>query len=393
MDLWTPLSIRALGFGEYALASPSRANPDSDNANTPIKPNGTTLTPPKALITGITGQDGSYLAEFLLSKGYQVHGLIRRASAFNTQRIDHLYQDSRERGARLFLHYGDLTRAERIADLIERLRPDEIYNLAAQSHVRVSFDMPEYTGDVSGLGAARMLEALIRSGVPAKFYQASSSEMFGDAPAPQNEDTPFRPRSPYACAKAYAHWMARVYREGYGAFAVNGVLFNHESPRRGRTFVTRKITRGIADIMAGRQEHLYLGNLDAKRDWGYAPEYVAFMWRMLQDDSADDYVIGSGESHSVREFLEAAFGYAGLDWRSRVKYDERYARRVEVDELAADSAKARERLGWNPKIGFDALVKIMVDADMEGAGLKPPGEGEAALRAAGIDEWSAGGAM
>ena len=347
---------------------------------------------PKALITGITGQDGSYLAEFLLSKGYEVHGLIRRSSAFNTQRIDHLYQDSRDAGARLFLHYGDMTRVERIADLIERLRPDEIYNLAAQSHVRVSFDMPEYTGDVTGLGATRMLEALIRSGVPAKFYQASSSEMFGDAPPPQNEDTPFRPQSPYACAKAYAHWMTRVYREGYGAFAVNGVMFNHESPRRGRTFVTRKITRAIADMMAGRQEFLYLGNLDAKRDWGYAPEYVACMWRMLQTDAADDYAIGSGESHSVREFLEAAFDYAGLDVKSRVKYDERYARRVEVDELAADSSKARETLGWNPKIDFGALVKIMVDADIEAVGLEPPGEGRAALRAAGVDDWSAGGA-
>ena len=347
---------------------------------------------PKALITGITGQDGSYLAEFLLSKGYEVHGVIRRASAFNTQRIDHLYQDSHGTGTRLFLHYGDMARLERIAELMENLRPDEIYNLAAQSHVRVSFDMPEYTGDIAGLGAARMLEALMKSGVPAKFYQASSSEMFGDAPPPQNEDTPFRPRSPYACAKAYAHWMTRLYREGYGAFAVNGIMFNHESPRRGRTFVTRKITRGIADILAGRQEYLYLGNLDAKRDWGYAPEYVAFMWRTLQADAADDYVFGSGESHTVREFLEAAFDYAGLDWRSRVKYDERYARRLEVEELAADSAKARERLGWNPKIGFDALVKIMVDADLEGAGLEPPGEGAAALRAAGIDEWSARGA-
>ena len=350
------------------------------------------MTTPKALITGITGQDGSYLAEFLLSKGYEVHGLIRRSSAFGTQRIDHLYRDSRRSGTRLFLHYGDMSRLERVSDLIQSLRPDEIYNLAAQSHVRVSFDMPEYTADVIGLGSTRLLEALVGSGVPAKFYQASSSEMFGDAPPPQNEETPFRPRSPYACAKTYAHWMTRVYREGYGAFACNGVMFNHESPRRGRTFVTRKITRGIADIMAGRQKHLYLGNLDAKRDWGYAPEYVAFMWRMLQTDAADDYVVGSGETHSVREFLEAAFDYAGLDWRSRVKYDERYARPVEVDELAADATKARERLGWNPKIGFDALVKIMVDADMEDAGLEPPGEGRAALRAARVDEWSAGGA-
>lgn len=353
-------------------------------------PKGSELTP-KALITGITGQDGSYLAEFLLSKGYEVHGVIRRSSSFNTQRLNRVYRDSRERGARLFLHYDDMARLERISDLISRLRPDEIYNLAAQSHVRVSFDMPEYTSDVTGLGAVRLLDAVVKSGVPARFYQASSSEMFGDAPPPQNEDTPFRPRSPYACAKAYAHWMTRAYREGYGVFACNGIMFNHESPRRGRTFVTRKITRGIADIIAGKQKHLYLGNLDARRDWGYAPEYAALMWRILNQDAADDYAIGSGESHSVREFLEASFDYAGLDWRRHVKYDERYLRPSEVDELAADSAKARERLGWNPKIDFAALVKIMVDADMEDAGLTPPGEGNAALAAAGVDEWSARG--
>ena len=349
------------------------------------------MTTPKALITGITGQDGSYLTEFLLSKGYEVHGLIRRSSAVNTQRIDHIRQDRSRSGARLFLHYGDMSRLESVSDMIRSLRPDEIYNLAAQSQVGVSFEMPEYTADVVGLGLTRLLGALVQSGVPAKFYQASTSEMFGDSPPPQNEDTPLRPRNPYACAKAYAYWMTRLYRDGYGAFACNGVMFNHESPRRGRTFVTRKITRGIADIMAGRQKRLYLGNLDAKRDWGYAPEYVVYMWRILQTDAADDYVIGSGESHTVREFLEAAFDYVGLDMKSRVKYDERFARPLEVDELAADSTKARERLGWNPKIGFEALVKIMVDADMEDAGLEPPGEGRAALRAAGVDEWSAGG--
>ena len=350
------------------------------------------MTTPKALITGITGQDGSYLTEFLLSKGYEVHGLIRRSSAVNTQRIDHIRQDRSRSGARLFLHYGDMSRLERVSDLIRSLRPDEIYNLAAQSQVGVSFDMPEYTADVVGLGLTRLLGALVRSGVPAKFYQASTSEMFGDAPPPQNENTPLRPRNPYACAKAYAYWMTRVYRDGYGAFACNGIMFNHESPRRGRTFVTRKITRGIAEIMSGRRKHLYLGNLDARRDWGYAPEYVAYMWRILQLDAPGDYVVGSGESHSVREFMEAAFDYAGLDWRSRVKQDESYKRPLVVDELAADSAKARERLGWNPKIDFKTLVKIMVDADMEDAGLEPPGEGQAALRAARVDEWSAGGA-
>ena len=350
------------------------------------------MTTPKALITGITGQDGSYLAEFLLSKGYEVHGLIRRSSAVNTQRIDHIRGDPSRSGARLFLHYADMSRLEGVSDLLRTLSPDEIYNLAAQSQVGISFDMPEYTADVVGLGLTRLLGALVRSGVSAKFYQASTSEMFGDAPPPQNENTPLRPRNPYACAKAYAYWMTRVYRDGYGAFVCNGIMFNHESPRRGRAFVTRKITRGIADIMAGRQEFLRVGNLDAKRDWGYAPEYVAYMWRMLQQDAADDYVAGSGQSHSVREFLEAAFDYAGLDWKSRVKYDERYKRPLDVDELAADSTKARERLGWNPKIGFETLVKIMVDADMKDAGLEPPGEGLAALRAARIAEWSAGGA-
>ena len=349
------------------------------------------MTTPKALITGITGQDGSYLAEFLLSKGYEVHGLIRRSSAVNTQRIDHLRGDPSRSGARLFLHYADMSRLEGVSDLLRALRPDEIYNLAAQSQVGVSFDMPEYTADVVGLGLTRLLGALVRSGVSAKFYQASTSEMFGDAPPPQNENTPLRPRNPYACAKAYAYWMTRVYRDGYGAFVCNGIMFNHESPRRGRAFVTRKITRGIADILAGRQDFLRIGNIDAKRDWGYAPEYVACMWRILQQDAADDYVAGSGQSHSVREFLEAAFDYAGLDWKSRVKYDERYKRPLDVDELAADSTKARERLGWNPKIGFETLVKIMVDADMESAGLEPPGEGLAALRTARIDEWSAWG--
>jgi len=333
----------------------------------------------RALITGITGQDGSYLAEFLLAKGYEVHGLIRRASTFNTGRIDHIYQDPHEPDARLFLHYGDLSNSEQLANLIYNIQPDEIYHLGAQSHVRVSFDMPEYTGDVTGLGTTRILEAIRRSGIKTKFYQASSSEMFGNSPPPQNENTPFRPRSPYACAKVYAYWMTRIYREGYGLFACNGILFNHESPRRGETFVTRKITRAIANILAGRQKKLYLGNLKAKRDWGYAPEYVEAMWLMLQQEKPDDYVIGTGEAHSVQEFVEEAFSYVDLDWREYVEIDPRYFRPTEVEFLLADASKAREELGWEPKITFRELVRIMVDADMEAVGLKPIGEGKKIL--------------
>lgn len=329
-----------------------------------------------ALITGITGQDGSYLAELLLSKGYEVHGLIRRTSTFNTDRINHIYQDPHDPNAKLFLHYGDLANMEQLSNLIYNERPDEIYHLGAQSHVRVSFDMPEYTGDVTGLGTTRILETIRRSGIKTKFYQASSSEMFGAAPPPQSEDTPFKPRSPYACAKVYAYWMTSNYREGYGLFACNGILFNHESPRRGETFVTRKITRAIANIIAGKQAKLYLGNLAAKRDWGYAPEYVEAMWLMLQQDSPEDYVIGTGEAHSVQEFLEEAFSYAGMDWQGYVEIDPRYFRPTEVEFLLADPTKAKKKLGWEPKVTFKELVKIMVDADMEAIGLKPVGEGK-----------------
>ncbi|MFC2066165.1 GDP-mannose 4,6-dehydratase [Chloroflexota bacterium] len=339
----------------------------------------------KAFITGITGQDGSYLAELLLSKGYEVHGLIRRASTFNTSRIDHLYMDPHQAGHRLLLYYGDLSDGSQLTNLIYSIQPDEIYHLGAQSHVRVSFDMPEYTGDITGLGVTRILEAVRRSGVKARFYQASSSEMFGAALPPQSESTPFQPRSPYAAAKAYAYWMTVNYREGYGLFASNGILFNHESPRRGQTFVTRKITRAIAEIKANRQQHLYLGNLEAKRDWGYAPEYVEAMWLMLQQEKPDDYVIGTGETHSVEEFLKEAFGYVGLDWRERVKIDQRYFRPTETGTLIADPSKARKELGWNPKIAFKELVRIMVDADMEVVGLSPVGEGKDILHRNGLD--------
>lgn len=330
----------------------------------------------RALITGITGQDGSYLAELLLSKGYEVHGLIRRASTFNTARIDHLYRDPHEPEVQLFLHYGDLSNSEQLANLIYNIRPDEIYHLGAQSHVRVSFDMPEYTGDISGLGTIRVLEAVRRSGITTRFYQASSSEMFGLAPAPQNERTPFYPRSPYAAAKAYAYWITTNYREGYRMWACNGILFNHESPRRGETFVTRKITKGLAGIRVGRQKKLYLGNLDARRDWGYAPEYVESMWLMMQQDDPQDYVLGTGEAHSVRDFLEEAFGYSGLDWRDYVEIDPRYFRPTEVELLVADASKARQQLGWEPKVHFKELIRIMVDADLEAVGLNPVGEGK-----------------
>jgi GDPmannose 4,6-dehydratase len=335
----------------------------------------------KALITGITGQDGSYLAELLLSKGYEVHGLIRRSSTFNTRRIDHLYHDPHGNGedVRLYLHYGDISGSGNLTELVYSIRPDEIYHLAAQSHVRVSFDMPEYTGDVTGLGTIRLLEAIRKSGIQARFYQASSSEMFGCATPPQSEATPFIPQSPYAAAKLYSYWVTRNYREGYQMFASNGILFNHESPRRGETFVTRKITRALAAIMAGKQQYLYLGNLDAKRDWGYAPDYVAAMWKMLQHDAADDFVVATGEAHSVREFLDEAFGYVGLDWNDYVKIDQRYFRPTEVDYLLGDSTKARKALNWEPRVYFKDLVKVMVDADLEVIGLKSPGEGRRIL--------------
>jgi GDPmannose 4,6-dehydratase len=319
----------------------------------------------RALITGITGQDGSYLAELLLAKGYEVHGIIRRASTFNTGRIDALYRDPHVNGVRLFLHYGDIADSTNMIKLLYRLRPDEVYHLAAQSHVRVSFDIPEYTGDVTALGTTRILEAIRETGVNSRFYQASSSEMFGKVQeVPQRETTPFYPRSPYAAAKLYAHWLAVNYRESYGVFACSGILFNHESPRRGETFVTRKITRAVAAIKAGLQDELYLGNLEARRDWGYAPEYVEAMWRMLQEDTPDDYVIATGETHSVREFLEEAFSYVGLDWQKYVKIDSRYLRPAEVDLLVGDASKAKKALGWQPSVGFQTLVRLMVDADM-----------------------------
>ena len=319
----------------------------------------------KALITGITGQDGSYLAELLLSKGYEVHGIIRRASSFNTARVDHLYTDPHINGVRLFLHYGDIADSTNLIKLLYRIQPDEIYHLAAQSHVRVSFDIPEYTGDVTGIGTIRILEAIRETGLKSKFYQASSSEMFGKVrETPQSELTPFYPRSPYGAAKVYAYWVTVNYREAYGMFAANGILFNHESPRRGETFVTRKITRAVARIKANLQDKLYLGNLDAKRDWGYAREYVEAMWLMMQQDEPDDYVIATGETHSVREFLTEAFSYADLDWRDYVEIDPKYLRPAEVELLVGDASKARQALGWEPKVTFKDLVRIMVDADM-----------------------------
>lgn len=388
----------------------------------------------KALITGITGQDGSYLAEFLLSKGYEVHGLIRRASTFNTGRIDHIYSDPHSEGARLFLHHGDLSDSGQLINLIYNIQPNEIYHLGAQSHVRVSFDTPEYTGDITGLGTTRLLEAIRRSGIKTKYYQASSSELFGASPPPQSEKTPFYPRSPYAAAKLYSYWMTINYREAYNLFACNGILFNHESPRRGETFVTRKITRALANILAGNQKRLYLGNLNAKRDWGFAPEYVEMMWLMLQQDTPDDYVVGTGESHSVREFVEIAFSYAGieLEWKGSginekgiiksvnrksiteskypisrpsnpdsrystfdsrttipdiregdvvIEIDPRYFRPTEVEHLQADITKARQQLNWQPRVTFSELVKIMVDYDLKMVGIEPPGEGIATCQA------------
>ncbi len=334
----------------------------------------------KALITGITGQDGSYLAEFLLSKGYEIHGIIRRASTFNTSRIDHIYIDPHKPEARLFLHYGDLSDSEQISNIIYNIKPDEIYHLGAQSHVRVSFDVPEYTGNVTALGTARILEAIRRSGNKIKFYQASSSEMFGASKPPQNEDTPFKPRSPYACAKVYAYWMVVNYRQGYNIFACNGILFNHESPRRGETFISHKITRAIAAIVAKNQDYLYLGNLEAKRDWGYAPEYVEIMWKMLQYNTSLDTVLGTGENHSVKEFVQEAFSYVSLEWERYIKIDPRYLRPTDVRELIADSTKAKKVLSWQPKIKFRELVRIMIDADMRKAGLKPIGEGDQILQ-------------
>ncbi|MEI0843412.1 GDP-mannose 4,6-dehydratase [Brachyspira pilosicoli] len=324
----------------------------------------------KALITGITGQDGSYLAELLLEKGYEVHGIIRRSSSFNTERIDHLYSDPHINDVRMFLHYGDLSDSSNLSRLLEKIQPDEIYNLAAQSHVRVSFDMPEYTADVVGLGTIRILDAIKETHIKTKFYQASTSELYGKVvETPQTEKTPFYPRSPYACAKLYSYWITVNYRESYDMYACNGILFNHESPRRGETFVTKKITHAIAKILNKEQDKLYLGNLDAKRDWGYAKDYVEAMWLMLQQEKADDYVIATGETHSVKEFLDEAFGLVGLDWKKYVEIDARYYRPAEVDLLLGDPTKAKEKLGWKPKTTFKELVKIMLEYDLNSVGL------------------------
>jgi GDPmannose 4,6-dehydratase len=319
-----------------------------------------------ALITGITGQDGSYLAELLLSKGYQVHGLVRRSSSFNTERINHLYRDRHDPESRLFLHYGDLSDASALSNLLRSIKPNEIYNLGAQSHVRVSFEIPEYTGDITGLGSARLLEAIRDVGIAPRFYQASSSELYGKVvETPQRETTPFHPRSPYAAAKAYAYYMTLNYREAYGMFAVNGILFNHESPRRGETFVTRKITRALGRIKHGLQDKLYLGNLDARRDWGFAGDYVYAMWLMLQAEQPEDFVIATGETHSVREFLDLAARYADVDLDGRIEQDPRYLRPAEVDLLLGDASRAREKLGWKPRVSFPELVKMMVESDLE----------------------------
>lgn len=331
----------------------------------------------RALITGITGQDGSYLSELLLEQGYEVHGIIRRTSTFNTDRIDHIYEDPHKEGVRLFLHYGDLTDGTTLRRILEETQPTEIYNLGAQSHVRVSFDSPEYTVDAVGMGTLRLLEAIRdyqkRTGIEVRFYQAGSSEMFGLVQeVPQKENTPFYPRSPYACAKVYAHWQTVNYRESYNLFACNGILFNHESPRRGETFVTRKITRAIARIVAGKQKKLYMGNLDAKRDWGYAKDYVRAMWLMLQQPQPDDYVIATGETHSVREFLELAFSYVNLNWQDHIEFDERYLRPAEVELLIGDPTKAQQKLGWEPSVTFEQLVALMVEADLKALGQESP---------------------
>lgn len=340
----------------------------------------------KALITGITGQDGSYLAELLLAKGYEVHGLIRRSSTFNTARIDHLYQDPHEPDARLFLHFGDLSDGARLVTLVSSIDPDEVYNLAAQSHVRVSFDEPEHTGDTTGIGSIRLLEAVRLAGIKCRFYQASSSEMFGASPPPQNEDTLFYPRSPYGAAKVYSYWVTRNYREAYDMFAVNGILFNHESPRRGETFVTRKVTRAAARIRAGVEQYIYMGNLDAVRDWGYAPEYVEGMWRMLQADQPDDYVLATGGNYSVKDFLVTAFEHAGLDWEKHVKFDDRYLRPTEVDALIGDAGKAERALGWKPQIHAPDLARIMVDADIAALDC----EGQPWIDKPLVDGWASG---
>lgn len=331
----------------------------------------------RALITGITGQDGSYLSEFLLAQGYEVHGIIRRTSTFNTDRIDHIYEDPHKDGVRLFLHYGDLTDGTTLRRILEEVKPTEIYNLGSQSHVRVSFDSPEYTVDSVGMGTLRLLEAIRdyqhRTGIEVRFYQAGSSEMYGLVQeVPQKETTPFYPRSPYACAKVYAHWQTVNYRESYDLFACNGILFNHESPRRGETFVTRKITRAVARIVAGKQKKIYMGNLDAKRDWGYAKDYVKAMWLMLQQEKPDDYVIATGETHSVREFLDLAFGYVNLNWQDYVEFDDRYLRPAEVELLIGDSTKAQQKLGWKPSVTFEQLVGLMVEADLKALGQTSP---------------------
>jgi len=351
----------------------------------------------RALLTGITGQDGSYLTELLLEKGYEVHGIIRRTSTFNTDRIDHIYEDPHKEGAKLFLHYGDLTDGTTMRRILEEARPQEVYNLGAQSHVRVSFDAPEYTVDAVGMGTLRLLEAIrdyqTRSGNTVRFYQAGSSEMFGKVQAvPQTEETPFYPRSPYACAKVYAHWQTVNYRESYGMFACNGILFNHESPRRGETFVTRKITRALARIVAGQQSKLFMGNLDSKRDWGYAKDYVRAMWLMLQQDVADDYVVATGETHSVQEFLEVAFSYVNLRWQDYVEFDPRYLRPAEVDLLIGDPAKAKEKLGWEPEVTFENLTKLMVEADLQALGLPSP-SGNGTSDHATLRQIGSGGSM
>ncbi|MHC5599578.1 MAG: GDP-mannose 4,6-dehydratase [Nostoc sp.] len=339
------------------------------------------MTQKRALLTGVTGQDGSYLSEFLLEQGYEVHGIIRRTSTFNTDRIDHIYEDPHKEGVRLFLHYGDLTDGTTLRRILEEVEPTEIYNLGAQSHVRVSFDSPEYTVDTVGMGTLRLLEAIRdyqrRTGIQVRFYQAGSSEMYGLVQAvPQSETTPFYPRSPYACAKVYAHWQTVNYRESYGMFASNGILFNHESPRRGETFVTRKITRAVARIVAGKQEKLYMGNLDAKRDWGYAKDYVRAMWLILQQEQPDDYVVATGETHSVREFLELAFSHVNLNWQDYVDFDERYLRPTEVDLLIGDPSKAKTKLGWQPSVTFPELVALMVETDLQALGhISPNGNG------------------
>jgi len=342
----------------------------------------------KAFITGISGQDGSYLAELLLSKGYEVHGIVRRASTFHTTRLDHIKFGKDNRKNRLFLHYGDMTDSSNLNRVLEKVQPDEIYNLAAQSHVQISFDVPEYSAEVDGIGVLRLLDAIRETKLKTRFYQASTSELFGKVAEPrQSEKTPFYPRSPYAVAKLFGFWTVVNYREAYNAFACNGILFNHESPRRGENFVTRKITHGIAQILTGKLDHIDMGNMDAQRDWGYAPEYVECMWKMLQSDTPEDYVIGTGEKHTVKEFIEKAFKYAELDWNKYIKCDERYIRLTEVDELCADPRLANQKLGWIPKIKFEELIMIMIDADMRALGLKPVGKGDEILKKEFPDRW------